>query len=822
MNDTYTPAEIEQAAQAFWSEQQCFEVKEDLNREKFYCLAMLPYPSGELHMGHVRNYTIGDIVARYQHMKGKNVMQPMGWDAFGLPAENAAIARKLPPAEWTRKNIQKMRKQLQQLGFAFDWKREIATCDPSYYRWEQWFFLKLYDKGLVYRKKSVVNWDPEDQTVLANEQVVDGRGWRSGALVEKREIMQWFIKITDYAESLLNDIDTLTGWPEQVRNMQRNWIGKSEGTNITFKVSKHKTKITVYTTRPDTLMGCSYLAIAAEHPFAQSLAAENASIKKFIAQCQKGATGEAALAAQEKLGVDTGLLAIHPLTKAKLPIWITNFVLMDYGTGAVMSVPAHDQRDFEFAKQYDLPIRPVIQPTDGKPWDFDKGAYTGEGVLIASEAFDGLDSTAAKQAITAALVEKKLGEASVQYRLRDWGISRQRYWGTPIPIIYCKACGEVPVPPEALPVLLPEDLIPDGRGSPLTKCTAFTKTTCPRCGKTAKRETDTMDTFVESSWYYARYCSYDQEQGMLDDRAKYWTPVDQYIGGIEHAVLHLLYARFFHKLLRDEGLMNSDEPFTNLLTQGMVLKDGAKMSKSKGNVVTPNSLIKKYGADTARLFVTFAAPPEQSIEWSDSAVEGCFRFLKKLWQFTYRITDHIQNINTKEVATLLYDTQDDNTKEALFRLHTILQQATFDMERLQLNTVVSAAMKLLNLLAECDEKTAEAPYFYHEGLQILLCILSPITPHITHHLWQHCGFSGNVFDASWPKVNTRALQAQQFELIVQVNGKLRTKIKVHSDATEESIKEAALTDDNVQRHIQSKSIKKVIVVPKKLINIVAT
>lgn len=818
MTQTYTPSSIEADAQAFWQDNQCFATTEDLNREKYYCLAMLPYPSGDLHMGHVRNYTISDIIARYQHMKGMNVLHPMGWDAFGLPAENAAIQRQLPPAEWTKKNIKKMRKQFQQLGFSFDWKREIATCDPSYYRWEQWLFVKLFEKGLVYQKNAVVNWDPVDQTVLANEQVVDGKGWRSGAPVEKREIPQWFLKITDYANELLDDIDKLDGWPDQVRTMQRNWIGRSNGTDIIFKVSKQKEKITVFTTCAHTLMGATYVAIAPEHPVAKLAAIENKTIAKFIKSCQQGSVSEADLATQEKLGVDTGFLAIHPITKKKLPIWIANFVLMDYGNGAVMSVPAHDQRDFDFAQKYDLPLQPVIAPSDGESWDYSQSAYTGEGTLINSKEFDGLASSVAKTAITDFLVEKKLGKAVTTFRLRDWGISRQRYWGTPIPIIHCKSCGAVPVPEADLPVVLPTDLIPDGEGSPLAKCTAFIKTKCPACGKSARRETDTMDTFVESSWYFTRYCSFDQDQSMLDERAKYWTPVDQYVGGIEHAVLHLLYARFMQKVLRDEGLLNADEPFTRLLTQGMVLKDGAKMSKSKGNTVAPTPLIKKYGADTVRLFMTFAAPPEQSLEWSDQGVEGAHRFLKKLWQFA---SSH-QTWLTDFDPSLVTLTECDNTdiQTAYKSLHSILQQATQDIEKLQLNTLVSAAMKLLNVLTAFKADSTDKQQLIFEGLRTLLLMLSPITPHICHHLWISCHFGHNILEASWPKVNTKALITSQETLVIQINGKKRGEISVSTDAEREDIEKAASSDESIQRFIDGKTIRKIIVVPHKLVNIV--
>lgn len=819
MQNTYDPSAVEQSAQEFWSSNHSFEVREDLSQEKYYCLSMLPYPSGELHMGHVRNYSIGDVITRYQIMKGKNVLQPMGWDAFGLPAENAAIARNIPPNEWTQKNIKKMRKLLEQLGFAYDWKRELATCDPSYYRWEQWLFLQMYKKGLAYKKDSVVNWDPVDKTVLANEQVVDGKGWRSGAVVERREISQWFFKITAYADELLEGLDKLSAWPEQVRMMQRNWIGRSEGITVKFAIYRRKSHLEIFTTRPDTLMGVTYLAIAAEHPLAHERAKKDPAIAKFIKKCKKTQVAEAAIATQEKEGVFTGHYAIHPITQERLPIWITNFVLMDYASGAIMAVPAHDQRDFEFAQKYKLPITPVIQPPKESDWDFNAKAYTDEGILIHSGEFDGLNSEHAKKTIAEYLIKKHLAQLATNYRLRDWGISRQRYWGTPIPLINCPKCGIVPVPEKDLPVILPVELIPDGHASPLQSDANFYKVKCPTCGKAAKRETDTMDTFVESSWYYARYCSYDQDRAMLDDRAKYWTPVDQYIGGIEHAVLHLLYARFIHKVLRDFGLLKNDEPFTRLLTQGMVLKDGAKMSKSKGNVVVPLPLIKKYGADTVRLFTIFASPPEQSLEWSDSGVEGAYRFLNKLWIFAHEIKESMLAINQKKSDTAI-DLDDPNIQTTRKEIHALLQQADYDIERLQFNTVVSAAMKLLQILTKIERNTPLELQLIHEGLSILLRLLSPITPHITHQLWQDLGYSKNILDASWPKVNMRVLETAAIEILIQVNGKLRGKISVKPDDSEEDIKTKALQEEHVKRLVEDKTIKKIIVVPKRLINIV--
>ncbi len=815
--DNFDHSLIEQRAQTYWNENQCFAAKEDLSREKFYCLSMLPYPSGELHMGHVRNYTIGDVIARYQKARGRNVLQPMGWDAFGLPAENAAIQRQLSPSEWTEKNIKRMRKQLQQLGLGIDWQREIATCHPNYYRWEQWLFLKLYEKGLAYKKDSWVNWDPVDQTVLANEQVVNGKGWRSGVAVERRQISQWFLKITHYAEELLKGLDKLEGWPEQVKTMQRNWIGRSEGLEIQFPIHNRKTAITVYTTRPDTLMGVTCIIISPDHTLAKKLAEKNKEVAKFIKTCSKGQVAEAEMATQEKLGVFSGQYVKNPHADEKLPLWIANFVLMEYGTGAIMAVPAHDARDHEFALKYNLPIKPVITSGNKKSWDYTAQAYTESGKLINSGEFNDLTTKQASEKITAVLIKKNLASKKINYRLRDWGISRQRYWGAPIPLIYCKKCGVLPVPEENLPVILPIDLIPDGQGSPLAKSPSFYKTKCPKCGDNAKRETDTMDTFVESSWYYARYCSFDQDKAMLDDRARYWTPVDQYIGGIEHAVMHLLYARFMHKILRDAGLLNSDEPFTKLLTQGMVLKDGAKMSKSKGNTVSPQAIIKEYGADTARLFSMFAAPPEQSLEWSDSGVEGAFRFLKKLWQFCQDNNETIKrgkDLQTKRLEL-------NSGQQAVLReVHTLLKQANFDMERQQYNTVVSSAMKILNSLIKAPNKTDDDASILSESLRILLQLLAPITPHICHVLWQELGYGDNILEANWPKHNPKALQADEIELIVQVNGKVRGKINVSSGAENATIETAALKNENVQRFIDGKAIKKMIVVPNKLVSIV--
>lgn len=826
----YRPHEVEAEIQKMWEEKQCFKATEDLSKEKFYCLAMFPYPSGYLHMGHVRNYTLGDVVARYQRMLGKNVLQPMGWDAFGLPAENAAIKNKVQPSTWTYQNIDHMRTQMKSLGLAYDWDREIATCHPDYYRWEQWLFIKMFEKGLVYRKNSVVNWDPVDQTVLANEQVIDGRGWRSGALIEQREIPQWFIKITDYAEELLNDLDQLNGWPEQVKTMQRNWIGRSEGTLIHFQIESYDKALKVFTTRADTLMGISYLAISPLHPLAAKAAENNSALTQFIEEFKHTKVSEADLATLEKKGIFTGLSAEHPISKEQIPVWVANYVLMDYGTGAVMAVPAHDQRDFEFAKKYDLPIKIVIANDNH---DFGKNAYIGTGSLINSGQFDGIDNEAAKQAITDFLEVNKLGQKEIQFRLRDWGVSRQRYWGTPIPIVYCEHCGAVPVNEDDLPVLLPTDVIMPEAGSPLKHMPEFYQTTCPKCGQAAQRETDTFDTFMESSWYYLRFACRDQENMILDDRAKYWAPVDQYIGGIEHAILHLLYARFFHKVLRDFGLVNSDEPFSNLLTQGMVLKDGSKMSKSKGNTVDPQTLINQYGADTIRFFIIFAAPPEQSLEWSDHGVEGSHRFLRKVWTFAYEQQTLMQEQNIAQknnsLSSIDWEEAPQQLKDIRREIHLVLKQATQDIERLQLNTVASACMKLLNVLQELtplafeDEAHQSIQHrLIYEGLSILLRILNPISPHITQYLWRYLGFGQTIpmLKASWPKVANNALKVDKIDWIIQINGKLRGKIHADAEANEIALKELIFADAKLSSYLSGQTIRKIIIVPGKLVNIV--
>lgn len=822
MDIIYKPQEVEEQAQQYWHKKQSFNVTEDLNKEKFYCLSMFPYPSGTLHMGHVRNYTLGDVIARYHRALGKNVLQPIGWDAFGLPAENAAIKNGIPPSVWTKKNIASMKEQFLRLGNAYDWKRELTTCDPEYYRWEQWFFIRLFEKGLAYKKNAVVNWDPVDQTVLANEQVVEGRGWRSGALVERKEISQWFLKITSYADELLSSLDTLDEWPPQVKQMQRNWIGRSIGTEIYFDILNYSKRLKIYTTRPDTLMGATYLAVATDHPLAKEAALKNPEVKQFLESCQGTKIAEAELATIEKRGIATGMTAIHPISGKEIPVWVANFVLMQYGSGAVMSVPAHDQRDWEFAKKYSLPIIEVIKPENGKKHDFEHSAYTGEGSLINSDQFDTLHSIKAIEAITQFLEEHEMGKATINYRLRDWGISRQRYWGTPIPMILCDHCGIVPVPDEDLPVTLPEQVDFSGSGSPLSHCKDFLNTPCPKCGQDAVRETDTFDTFVESSWYYARFACKGQESAMLDDRAKYWTPVDQYIGGIEHAVMHLLYARFFHKLMRDEGLVNSDEPFTALLTQGMVLKDGHKMSKSVGNVVDPNHLIDTYGADTARLFIMFASPPEQSLEWSDSGVEGAHRFLKRLWAFAYQHAALFTEINDSILSGnghVDWQKTENRLKKSRHIVHQILAQANNDYEKNQFNTVVSGCMKLFNELSSYTIETEDDNYFAHSSMSILLRLLAPITPHICHHLWQQLGFEKAIIDAPWPRVDKSALRTEEVEYVVQVNGKLRAQFTTHVEATEEELIGAAKL--HAHQFIENKAVKKAIVVAhRQLINLV--
>ncbi|HNP35156.1 MAG TPA: leucine--tRNA ligase [Woeseiaceae bacterium] len=815
MSVVYNPEAVEKAAREQWDSSRCFEVKEDAGKDKFYCLTMFPYPSGKLHMGHVRVLTISDVIARYQRMQGKLVLQPMGWDAFGMPAENAAIQRGVPPAKWTYENIDYMRGQLKRMGYAYDWSREITTCRPEYYRWEQWLFTRMFAKGLVYRKNSVVNWDPVDQTVLANEQVIDGRGWRSDALVERREIPQWFMKITAYADELLRELDNMPGWPESVKTMQRNWIGRSEGVELSFEVAGEDERLTVYTTRPDTLMGVTYMAVAAEHPLARKAAEGNSEISTFIEACQKTDAAEATLETMEKKGMPLGIDAMHPISGDKVPLWVANFVLMSYGTGAVMAVPGHDARDWEFAKKHRLPIRQVIAPTDGSTIDVADAAYLEHGVLVNSGKYDGLDFDAAFNAIADFFESSGLGRRTVHYRLRDWGVSRQRYWGAPIPIIYCDDCNAVPVPEDQLPVVLPEDVQFTGVGSPLKDMPEFYETSCPECGKPARRETDTFDTFVESSWYFARYACPDAKDAMLDERAAYWMPVDQYTGGIEHAILHLLYSRFFQRVMRDEGLVQSAEPFTNLLTQGMVLKDGAKMSKAKGNTVDPQALVDAYGADTVRLFMMFAAPPEHALEWSDEGVQGSYRFLKRFWAAVHT---HAEAGAAGPVdPSILVEPQ-----LALRRkVHQTIQKISDDIGRRHaFNTAVAAAMELLNAIGRFDDKSAAGRAVEREALNAVVLMLSPMVPHICNALWRALGNESVLIDQPWPTFDAAALEQNEIDLVVQVNGKLRGKIRVAVDASRDSIIELALAEENVARFVSGNKIKKTIVVPGRLVNVV--
>ncbi|MBO6563396.1 MAG: leucine--tRNA ligase [Pseudomonadales bacterium] len=814
----YSHRAVEQQAQTFWQDHRSFEVTENSDKPKFYCLSMFPYPSGQLHMGHVRNYTLGDVIGRFQRLKGKNVLQPMGWDAFGLPAENAAIKRNVPPADWTYQNIDYMRGQLQALGFAFDWSRELATCDPEYYRWEQWFFTRLFRKGLVYKKAAWVNWDPVDQTVLANEQVIDGRGWRSDAPVERRELAQWFVKITDYAEELLSFLDKLPGWPDKVKTMQRNWIGRSEGIEIEFPNDSGE-PLTVYTTRPDTLMGVTYLAVAPQHPLAKSAAKNNPELSVFIEECNRTKVAEADMAKMEKLGKPTGVSVNHPLTGESVPVWVANFVLMEYGSGAVMSVPGHDQRDWEFAKKYGLPIKQVIQPAAGSDsaCDLDIEAFTERGTLVNSGDFDGLDFEKAFDGIAESLGAKNLGERQVNYRLRDWGVSRQRYWGCPIPIINCEKCGAVPVPDEDLPVVLPTDVEFDGVGSPIKKMPSWYETTCPDCGGPAERETDTFDTFMESSWYYARFASSNAPDAMLDERANYWRSVDHYVGGEEHAILHLLYARFFHKVMRDEGLVESDEPFEKLLSLGMVLQGGTKMSKSAGDAGDPQHLMDTHGADAVRMAMMFAAPPEQSFEWSEHGVESAGRWLRtRLWN---PVLEHMAKGEVSDIdASVLTDQQ-----RALRRLtHETLKKCEDDYDRrLAFNTVVSAVMSLQNQVIKFEDDSDQGRAVKREALTAAVLIMSPIAPHVCHVLWQELGM-GDMNQAQWIPFDEGALEKSSTTLVCQVNGKVRDKIEVPVDAEEDVVVELARKQENVEKFIKGKTIRKIIYVPNKILNFVVS
>jgi len=871
MQESYDPAAVERAAQQYWDEQRAFEAREHATRPKFYCLSMLPYPSGRLHMGHVRNYTIGDVLARYLRMQGYNVLQPMGWDAFGLPAENAAISNGVPPARWTRENISHMRAQLKSLGFAIDWRRELATCDPDYYRWNQWLFLRMLEKGIAYRRTGVVNWDPVDQTVLANEQVIDGRGWRTGAPVEKREIPMYYLGITRYADELLEALDTLAEWPERVRVMQANWIGRSEGCEIAFPYAPDTVRVVgsdgalrVFTTRADTLFGATFMAIAAEHPVAIAAAGRDPALAAFIDECRRVSVVEAQVATQEKKGQRTGLHVLHPFTGAPLEIWVANYVLMAYGEGAVMGVPAHDERDFEFALRNGLPVVTVVRSATGAcqevgaPWI---PAYAEHGITVNSAQFSGLTFQAAVDAIATALQHQGLGGKRVHYRLRDWGISRQRYWGCPIPIIHCGACGAVPVPEEQLPVVLPEDLVPDGSGNPLARCAAFYECTCPKCGQPGRRETDTMDTFVDSSWYFMRYACPDAAT-MVDARVDYWLPVDQYIGGIEHAILHLLYARFWTKVMRDLRLLEFGEPFTRLLTQGMVLNhiysyqpaggrkryfnpadvdsrrgpEGAevhevvtadfgtvrvtheglgKMSKSEGNGVDPESLIERFGADTARLFTMYASPPEQTLEWSDEGVQGAARFIRRLWNAVY------EHVAAGPAPPLDTSALTPAQRELRRTAHQALAKATDDIgRRRNFNTAIAAIMELLNAVRRFGDASAHGRAVRHEALRIAILVLAPITPHVCHALWQALGSTTALVDERWPAADAAALAQDTHEIVVQVNGKLRGRISVAVNADEAAVRAAALADARVRKFLADKPVRRVIVVPGKLVNVV--
>jgi leucyl-tRNA synthetase len=871
MQQQYHPADIEKRIQAEWAQTGAARVVEDPARPKYYCLSMFPYPSGKLHMGHVRNYTIGDVISRWYRMRGCNVLQPMGWDAFGLPAENAAMSNAVPPAKWTYDNIAYMKKQLQSLGFAIDWSRELATCRPDYYRWNQWLFLRMLERGLAYKTTGVVNWDPVDRTVLANEQVIDGRGWRTGAPVEKREIPMYYMRITAYADELLRALDQLPGWPERVKLMQANWIGRSEGVNIGFpyRLAGEQRLLRVFTTRADTLMGVTFCAVAAEHPLAEHAAHRDAKLAAFVEECRHGSVMEADLATMEKKGMPTGLYVTHPLTGEQVEVWVGNYVLMAYGEGAVMGVPGHDERDFAFAQKYGLPIRQVID-VDGKPYSTDAWQpwYADYGRCIHSGKYDGLAYREAVEAIAADLKAKGQGDKQVQWRLRDWGISRQRYWGTPIPLIHCEACGDVPVPDDQLPVVLPEDCVPDGTGNPLNRRADFLRVDCPKCGRPARRETDTMDTFVDSSWYYIRYACPDNRQAMVDERVAYWLPVDQYIGGIEHAILHLLYSRFWTRVMRDLGLVRLDEPFTRLLTQGMVLNHifqrksdkggiaffapeevdtetdaagrvtGARaksdglaveyaglgtMSKSKRNGVDPQDLIEKYGADTARFFMIFASPPEQTLAWSDSGVEGSFRFLKKLWAFACAYAEQVRP-GLPAARALATGAKLEQSIAAVRReVHLNLKQANYDMQRQQFNTVASACMKILNALEDVPrDRGGVHAEVLEEGLSILLRVQAPITPHVCFHLWRELGFGADVFSAPWPEASDAALAQDEVELVLQINGKTRGSIRVPSTADKVMIEKLALDSPLAQKYIAGQTVKKIVVVPGRLVNIVTS
>jgi len=862
MQERYDPAAVEAEAQHYWDQQRSFEAKEDDTRQKYYCLCMFPYPSGRLHMGHVRNYTIGDVLTRFMRMNGRNVLQPMGWDAFGLPAENAAIANGVPPAKWTLDNIAYMKMQFKSLGIALDWSRELTTCSPDYYRWTQWLFLRMLEKGVAYQKTGVVNWDPVDKTVLANEQVIDGRGWRTGAVIEKREIPMYYLKITDYAEDLLDTLKSMQGWPERVRAMQANWIGRSEGVRLGFPHDIGEPGVLyAFTTRADTIMGVTFCAVAAEHPLAIHAARDNAKLAAFVAECRRGPAIEAELATQEKKGMATGYFVRHPLSGEPVPLWVGNYVLLSYGDGAVMGVPAHDERDFEFAKKYNLPIKPVIDVEGRKyslkawqPW------YAEHGRCVNSGPYDGLNFQAAVDAVASDLIALGLGEKQTTWRLRDWGISRQRYWGCPIPIIHCKTCGAVPVPDEQLPVVLPVDLVPDGTGNPLLKDEAFLRVKCPKCGGEGRRETDTLDTFVDSSWYFLRFACADNEHAILDHRVQYWLPVDQYIGGIEHAILHLLYSRFWTRFMNQLGAVAFKEPFANLFTQGMVLNevyfrkpaagrveyfnpadvtvttepatqrrvavlraDGKEvesggvvtMSKSKNNGVDPEILVEEFGADTARLFMMFAAPPEQTLEWSDEGVHGAYRFIKRLWKAVHEHVSHGAPPALDKSA--LSEAQRAMRRQS----HQTLAKVTDDIGRRRtINTAIAAVMELLNAIAKFPQHSPQDRSVVQEGLEIAVLGLGPIIPHVTHALWRALGYAGALIDEPWMAVDAQALQSSTVTIVVQVNGKLRGRISLAADADEDAVRAAALADPNVKKFIGTAKVRKVIIVPGKLVNVV--
>ncbi len=817
MSKRYDAQRVEADVQKYWSEKRSFDASDSVEEQKFYCLSMFPYPSGRLHMGHVRNYTLGDVIARFQRLKGKNVIHPMGWDAFGLPAENAAIKNGTPPSDWTRSNISYMREQMKRLGFSFDWSREFATCDSEYYRWEQWLFLKLLEKGMAYRKTATVNWDPVDQTVLANEQVVDGMGWRSGARVERREMDQWFMRITDYAEELLKSLDDLPGWPESVKSMQRNWIGRSRGVEVDFLISDSMESndiLKVFTTRPDTLLGVTYLAVAPEHPIATRVAQENFEVANFIRECESNSTAEADFATMEKKGIASGLFATHPLTDEKLPIWIANFVLMDYGSGAVMAVPGHDQRDWDFARKYQLEVKQVIESADDEVVDLEKQAFVSLGRLMNSGRFSGLSSAEAFEEILSELVKLRRGREQINFRLRDWGVSRQRYWGCPIPVIHCDSCGVVGVPEEDLPVVLPTEVKFQGVRSPLLDMKDFLQVACPKCGKQARRETDTFDTFMESSWYYARFASPGSDS-MVDSRVNYWSPVNHYVGGIEHAILHLLYARFYFKLMRDEGLVQADEPFENLMMLGMVLQGGKKMSKSAGDAGDPQKLLDRYGADSVRLAMMFAAPPEQSFEWSEAGLDGATRFLRRLWSLVHDRKD----VFSKRISDV--DVLSESALELRRHTHELIAKAEDDFgRRMQFNTVVSSVMELVNSVSRFDLSNDCEHGVVREALEAILVVISPIAPHIAHELWTSMTDREEIKRGDWPQLDSTALQRSTMPLAVQVNGKLRASIDISSALDKEAIFSEALKDANVARHVEGKTIRKQIYVPDRLINFV--